>query len=94
VAPGLLQYAMPNPQSLLFCFIKTIMAVPNRTEPDMISRTLHYMLPLLIESMDWVGFMEKYDKSLLVLQHVLPPNVTRQFQSETRLGKRESNKKC
>jgi hypothetical protein len=58
VAPGLLQQARPNHQSLWFCFIKTIMAVPNRTEPDMSSCTIHYILPLLIENMDRVGFVE------------------------------------
>ena len=81
---GLLQQARPNPQSRWFCFMNTIMAVPNQTEPDMSSCTLHYILPLLIENMDWVGFMEKYDESLLVLQQVLPPNVTLRFQKRNK----------
>ena len=86
---GLLQEARPNPQSRWFCFMNTIMAVPNRTEPDMSRCTLNYLLPLMMEYMDWVGFMERYDETLSVLQHVLPSNVTRRFQKKNKTRRKQ-----
>jgi len=86
---GLLQQAKPNPQSRWYCFMNTIMAVPNQTEVNMSLCALQDLLPLLIQYMDWIGFMEEYEETLQVLRHVLPSNVTTTFRTRNKTRRKQ-----
>jgi len=80
---GFLSKAKPNPQSQLYCFMNTIMAVPNLID----------LLPFLSSNMDWVGFTEDYDETMMVLQHVLQRNdatsLTKRNETRRNLMKRK-----
>ena len=86
---GLLEESKPNPQLRWYCFINTIMAVPNQVEPDMWTCTFDKLQSLLSQYMDWVGFMEHYDETLQVLQHVLPPNITTRFTKRNKTRRKQ-----
>ena len=76
---GLLLETKSNPQSRWYCFANTIMAVSNAPLVDMTSCSLDILAPPMMQYMDWVGFMEHYQETVVVLQHVLFKNVTRYF---------------
>jgi len=84
---GILSEARSDPQSRWFCFMHTIMALPDQGNDNMEDCPLD-LQEQLTQYMDWVGFTERYNETMTVLKRILPEGSTKSFAVRNKTNKR------
>eukprot|EP00978_Attheya_sp_CCMP212_P005352 scaffold11962_cov59-Attheya_sp.AAC.6 len=83
---GMLSEARSDPQSRWYCFMHTIMALPDQGNDNMDDCPLD-LQEQLVQYMDWVGFTEQYEDTMTVLKGILPPGATKTFAVKNKTNK-------